>query len=95
MTTALAYWGQSYLHIFAVEPERALERRRTNCEIAQQFQLPLFNGQADFQIGWGRFQLGEQNSGLQAHGGRDIRHPPNRCRNGPTLSLSAFTLTHC
>ena len=65
MTTALAYWAQSSLHIFAVEPERALAAAENELRIAQQFQLALFSGQAEFQIGWGRFQLGEQNIGLR------------------------------
>ena len=64
MTTALAHWGASYLHIFAGEPDRALQAAEIELQIAARFQLPLFSGQAEFQIGWGRFQLGERSVGL-------------------------------
>jgi pimeloyl-ACP methyl ester carboxylesterase/class 3 adenylate cyclase/tetratricopeptide (TPR) repeat protein len=66
LTTALAYWGASYLHIFAGEPESALEAAENELQIAKEFQFPLLYGQAAFQIGWARFWLGERDIGLQS-----------------------------
>jgi len=65
LTTALAYWGLSYLHMFASEPEHALEAAERELQISREFQLPLLTGQAVFQIGWARFSLGEREAGLR------------------------------
>ncbi len=64
LSMALAHWATSYLHIFAREPERALAAGEIELRIAQEFQFPLLTGQAAFQIGWGRFWLGEKEKGL-------------------------------
>ena len=65
LTTALAYWGTAYLHMFAGEAEAVLEAAERELQIAEKFQLPLIVGQAAFQIGWARFQLKERAIGLQ------------------------------
>jgi pimeloyl-ACP methyl ester carboxylesterase/DNA-binding SARP family transcriptional activator/tetratricopeptide (TPR) repeat protein len=66
LTTALAYWGTSYLHIFAGEPERALMAAESELQIAEEFQFPLLHGQAAFQIGWARFWIGERSIGMES-----------------------------
>jgi pimeloyl-ACP methyl ester carboxylesterase/class 3 adenylate cyclase/tetratricopeptide (TPR) repeat protein len=65
LTTALAYWGFSYLHIFAGEPEDALRWAERELSTAERFQFPLLSGQALCQSGWARFQLGERDNGLR------------------------------
>jgi len=65
LTTALAYWGASYLCLFAGNPERGREAAETELGISEEFQFPLLSGQAMFQIGWGRFWLGERELGLK------------------------------
>jgi pimeloyl-ACP methyl ester carboxylesterase/class 3 adenylate cyclase/tetratricopeptide (TPR) repeat protein len=65
LTTALAHWGQSYLHMFAREPVEALEAAERELRVAEDFQLPLLSGQAAFQIGWSQFWIGDRQIGLQ------------------------------
>jgi pimeloyl-ACP methyl ester carboxylesterase/class 3 adenylate cyclase/tetratricopeptide (TPR) repeat protein len=65
MSMAVAHWGASHLHIFARQPERALQAAESEQQIAEEFQFPLLKGQAAFQIGWGRFWLGEKDNGLK------------------------------
>ncbi len=64
LTLALAHWGRSQLHLFAREPEPALAAAESELRVATEFQFPLLIGQADFQICWARFWLGEKASGL-------------------------------
>ncbi|MBS3647302.1 alpha/beta fold hydrolase [Pseudaminobacter sp. 19-2017] len=65
LSTALAYWGFSYLHVFAGEPEDALRWAERELSTAERFQFPLLSGQALCQLGWARFQLGERDNGLR------------------------------
>ena len=65
LSLALAWWGSSYLHMFAGEPEAALKAAQSELQIAEKFQLPLIAGQAAFQVGWAEFGLGEREPGLR------------------------------
>ena len=81
--------------MFAASPERALAAAENELRIAQQFQLPLFSGQAEFQIGWGRFQLGEREASASARMEEAISAIR---RTGAEMGLPyllAFTLKHC
>ena len=64
LTLALAYWGESYLHMFAREADQALEAAERELRVSQEFQLPLLSGQAAFQIGWSQFWIGDRQDGL-------------------------------
>jgi pimeloyl-ACP methyl ester carboxylesterase/DNA-binding SARP family transcriptional activator/tetratricopeptide (TPR) repeat protein len=64
LTTALAYWGSGYLHIFAGEAEDALVWSERGLSTAERFQFPLLVGQTLVQIGWAQSQLGERIAGL-------------------------------
>ncbi len=64
LSLALAYWGVSYLHMFAGEPDAAVRAAESELQIAEKFALPLLAGQAAFQLGWSEFRLGERNAGL-------------------------------
>jgi tetratricopeptide (TPR) repeat protein len=64
LSTALAYWGQSHLHVLAGQPEQALEWGIRELSLAEQFQFPLLVGQALCQSGWARFWLGRHSAGL-------------------------------
>jgi tetratricopeptide (TPR) repeat protein len=66
LTTALAYWGSGYLHIFAGEAEEALHWAERELSTAERFQFPLLVGQALCQIGWAQFRLGERSAGLRS-----------------------------
>jgi tetratricopeptide (TPR) repeat protein len=64
LTLALANWGKGQLHLFARQPEPALQAAENELRIATEFHFPLLSGQAAFQIGWARFWLGEKEGGL-------------------------------
>ena len=64
LTTALAYWSCSYVHIFAGEAEEALHWAERELSTAERFQFPLLTGQGLFQLGWAQFWLGERDPGL-------------------------------
>jgi tetratricopeptide (TPR) repeat protein len=65
LTTALAYWGMSYLHMFRREPEPALQWAEREIELCDEFTLPLLHSQGVFQAGWATAQLGERDLGIE------------------------------
>ena len=83
--------GRAYLHMFAGEPEAALEAAESELQIAEKFQLPLIVGQAAFQIGWARVPARRARARPAAHGGSHIRNSPDRRGNGAALSRRAYT----
>jgi tetratricopeptide (TPR) repeat protein len=86
LTTALAYWGYSYLHIVAGDAEQARQWADRELGIAQRHQFPLFVGQALFQLGWARFRLAERDEGLrQMEDGIDAIR-----RTGAEMGLPSF-----
>jgi predicted ATPase len=64
LSTALAYWGRSHLHLLASEPEQSLDWAARELSLAEQFQFPLLVGQALCQSGWARFWMGRHDAGL-------------------------------
>jgi DNA-binding SARP family transcriptional activator/predicted ATPase/class 3 adenylate cyclase len=64
LTTALAYWGLSYLHMFRGEPELALGWAQKEIEICDEYMLPLLHSQGVFQAGWATAKLGETDTGI-------------------------------
>jgi hypothetical protein len=65
LTTALAYWGMSYLHIFRREPNLALLWAEREIEVCDEYMLPLLRSQGIFQVGWATAQLGELDLGIE------------------------------
>jgi DNA-binding SARP family transcriptional activator/predicted ATPase len=64
LTTALAYWGLSYLCIFRQEPRSALDWAQKEIAICDQYMLPLLHSQGVFQAGWATAQLGDPQGGI-------------------------------
>jgi predicted ATPase len=65
LTTALACWGMSYLHMFRREPEPALRWAEREVELCDEFMLPLLRSQGIFQAGWAAAHLGERKLGIE------------------------------
>jgi predicted ATPase len=65
LTTALAYWGMSYLHMFRREPDLALLWAEREIEVCDEYMLPLLRSQGVFQVGWATAQLGELDLGIE------------------------------
>jgi predicted ATPase len=65
LTTALAYWGMSYLHMFRREPDLALLWAEREIEVCDEYMLPLLRSQGVFQVGWATAQLGELALGIE------------------------------
>jgi tetratricopeptide (TPR) repeat protein len=86
LTLALAHWGLGQLHVFARQPEPALQAAESELNIAREFHFPLLSGQAAFQIGWARFWLGDKENGL---GGMDDAITAIR-RTGAEMGLPYF-----
>ncbi|MCP8937616.1 alpha/beta fold hydrolase [Alsobacter sp. SYSU M60028] len=66
LTTAIAYWGMSYLHLFRSEPARCLEWAERVVDLCDEFSLPLLRSQGRFQAGWAMAHLGDARAGLAA-----------------------------
>src|SRR5262249_30384442 len=64
LTTALAYWGLSYLHILRREPLPALDWAQKEIAICDEYMLPLLHSQGVFQAGWATAQLGDAHLGI-------------------------------
>jgi predicted ATPase len=65
LTTALAQWGLSYVHMFrheATEAQRAAEQEIAICE---EYLLPLLLSQGQFQLGWALAALGALDEGIK------------------------------
>jgi tetratricopeptide (TPR) repeat protein len=72
LTTALAYWGLSYLHMFRREPEAVLGWAQREIAICDEYTLPLLKSQGVFQAGWAIAMLGDTAGGIrQMHDGID------------------------
>lgn len=97
LTTALAHWASSYLYVFASEPEKARQAAENELRISEEFQFPLLSGQAGFQIGWARFWLGEQDSGLECmeEAMTAIRGTGAEMGLSYLIALYAEALAHC
>ena len=65
LTTALACWALSYLHMFRGEPEAAKRWAEREMAICEEYMLPLLLSQGLFQAGWAITQLGELTSGIE------------------------------
>jgi DNA-binding SARP family transcriptional activator/predicted ATPase len=64
LTTALAYWALSHLHVLRQEPEPALDWARKEIAICTEFMLPLLHSQGVFQAGWATARLGDVPGGI-------------------------------
>jgi class 3 adenylate cyclase/predicted ATPase len=64
LTMALAYWAMSYLGIFRREPESALAWATKEIAVCDEYLLPLFRSQGEFQAGWAVAQLGDVQAGI-------------------------------
>src|SRR5262249_43075779 len=75
LTTALAYWGLSYLYILRREPRPALDWAEKEIAICDGYMLPLLHSQGVFQAGWATAQLGDVQLGIaqMERGVTDIR----------------------
>jgi predicted ATPase len=86
LTTALAYWGMSYLHIFRREPEEALRWAERNLAVCEEYMMPLLHSQSLFQAGWAIAQLGDRESGI-----KQMRHGVDAIRaTGAEMGLPYF-----
>ena len=65
LTTAIAYWGLSYLGIFAEEPEAALSWADRAVALSEQRLLPLLRSQGEAQAGWAVARLGDLDGGIR------------------------------
>ncbi|MEZ5833430.1 MAG: AAA family ATPase [Dongiaceae bacterium] len=52
LTTALAYWGLSFVHLFRREPVEAQRAAEQEIAICEEYLLPLLLSQGQFQLGW-------------------------------------------
>jgi DNA-binding winged helix-turn-helix (wHTH) protein/predicted ATPase len=64
LTTALAYWGLSYLGIFRRAPEQTLAWAQKEIAVCDEYMLPLLRSQGEFQAGWAVAQLGDAKAGI-------------------------------
>ena len=83
LTTALAYWGSSYLHIFAGEAEDALHWAERELSTAERFQFPLLVGRP-VSDRLGTIPTERSHCGAQ-DAGRHSRHPPHRRGDGASI----------
>jgi class 3 adenylate cyclase len=65
LTTALAYWGLSYFHIFRRQPQAAFDWAQLEIEICGEYMMPLLHSQGLFQAGWAMSQLGDRRGGIK------------------------------
>ena len=64
LTTALAYWGLSYVHILRREPIEAQGAAEQEIAICEEFLLPLLLSQGQFQLGWALAAQGALDEGI-------------------------------
>jgi pimeloyl-ACP methyl ester carboxylesterase/DNA-binding SARP family transcriptional activator/predicted ATPase len=64
LTTAIAFWGMGYLHLFRSEPGRCLEWAEKGVRLCDEFALPLLRSQNLFLAGWATASLGDLRHGL-------------------------------
>ena len=86
MSMALAYWGTSYLHMFAGEPERAVQAAESELQIAERVPAAASCRPGRIPDRMGAIPARAAGRRPAAHGGSNIRHSPNRCGNGAALS---------
>ena len=64
LTTAVAYWGLSYVHLFRGEPAEAQAAAEQEVAICEEYVLPLVLSQGRFQLGWALAKQGELGGGI-------------------------------
>ena len=64
LTTALAQWAFSYVHLLRREPEAARQWAQREIEICEEYLLPLLLSQGNFQLGWALTELGGLDEGI-------------------------------
>jgi DNA-binding SARP family transcriptional activator/predicted ATPase len=64
LTTALAYWGLSFVHLFRGEPARAQHAAEQEIAICEEYLLPLLLSQGRFQLGWSLAAQGALDEGI-------------------------------
>jgi DNA-binding SARP family transcriptional activator len=64
LTTGLAYWGLSYVHMFRGDAAMAQAAAEQEIAICEEYLLPLLLSQGRFQLGWAIAAQGALNDGI-------------------------------
>lgn len=64
LTTSLAHWAYSYVHLFRREPQAARRWAELEIAVCDEYLLPLMRSHGIFQLGWALAELGELESGI-------------------------------
>jgi predicted ATPase len=64
LTTALACWAYSYVHMLRGEPAAARHWAEREIAVCDEYLLPLLRSQGVFQLGWAIAQLGSPDDGI-------------------------------
>jgi DNA-binding SARP family transcriptional activator/predicted ATPase len=65
LTTALAYWTCSFVHMLRGEPELAKQWATREMSVCDEYMLPLLLSQGQFQLGWSLAQTGDLDEGIE------------------------------
>jgi len=64
LTTGLAYWGLSYIHMFRNDAAKAQAAAEREIAICEEYMLPLLLSQGRFQLGWALAAQGALGDGI-------------------------------
>jgi DNA-binding SARP family transcriptional activator/class 3 adenylate cyclase/predicted ATPase len=65
LTTAVAQWAYSLVHILRREPEPARRWAEREIAVGEEYLLPLIRAQGTFQLGWALAALGDLDEGIE------------------------------
>jgi len=64
LTTALAHWAYSFVHLLRREPGLARTWAEREIAVCEEYLLPLLLSQGTFQLGWALAELGDLEQGI-------------------------------